>query len=193
MTAVDIPISRTFEGVEIPTAGRYVLDPTHTTVGFLAKHLMVAKVRGRFGTFDGAVTIAEHPLASSVEVAIDAASIDTRTEDRDAHLRSPDFLDVEQYPTLSFRSTNLRHQGGNDFAVEGELTIKGVSRPVTLDMELDGLMGDPWGGQRMAFSARVEIDREDWGLTWNVALETGGVLVSKKIAIEIEGEAVREG
>ena len=192
MSVTETTTTRTFEGVEIPTAGRYVLDVTHTTVGFVAKHLVVAKTRGRFGEFDGAITIADEPLSSTVEVTIQAASIDSRTEDRDAHLRSPDFLDVEQFPTLSFRSTGVRHQGGNKFLVDGELNIKGVTNPVVLDMELDGVMGDPWGGQRVAFTASTQIDREAFGLTWNVALETGGVMVGKQVKIEIEGEAVRE-
>lgn len=183
--------TRSFEGAEVPVAGTYHLDPTHTTVGFVAKHLMVTKVRGRFSDVDGTITIAEEPLASSVAVTMQSASVDTRSDDRDAHLRSADFLDVEQYPTLSFRSTAVRHVRGERFAVDGDLTIKDVTRPVTLDMELDGVVADPWGGSRLAFTARTEIDREDWGLTWNVALETGGVLVSKKIVIEIEGQAVR--
>lgn len=185
------PATRSFAGVEIPVEGTYQLDPTHTSVGFVAKHLMVTKVRGRFTEVEGSVTVADDPLASSVDVTMQSASIDTRTEDRDAHLRSPEFLDVEQFPTLSFHSTAVRHAGGNEFEVDGDLTIKGVSRPVTLAMELDGVVGDPWGGQRLAFTASTEIDREDWGLTWNVALETGGVLVSKKIKIEIEGQAVK--
>ena len=188
-TAVN-PQTRPFEGVEIPVAGRYVIDASHTNVGFSAKHLMVSKVRGRFSEFEGAITIADAPLDSSVEVTLQATSIDSRSEDRDGHLRSPDFLDVEQFPTLEFRSTAVRHIGGDDFEVDGDLTIKGVSRPVTLAMELEGVARDPWGGHRMAFSAETEIDREDWGLTWNVALETGGVLVSKKVKLEIEGEAV---
>jgi polyisoprenoid-binding protein YceI len=186
------PQTRPFEGVDVPAAGRYVIDASHTTVGFSAKHLMVSKVRGRFSEFEGVVTIAEHPLESSVQVTLQAASIDSRSEDRDAHLRSPDFLDVEQFPTLDFHSTAVRHTGGEDFEVDGVLTIKGVSRPVTLAMELEGVAQDPWGGHRMAFSAETDIDREDWGLTWNVALETGGVLVSKKVTLEIEGQAVLE-
>jgi polyisoprenoid-binding protein YceI len=184
--------TRAFEGTQIPAAGRYALDPTHTNVAFVAKHLMVSKTRGRFGEFEGTIVIADEPLDSSVAVTIDAASIDSRTPDRDAHLRSADFLDVEQFPTLAFRSVAVRHVDGDDFEVDGELTIKGVTRGVTLAMELDGVVGDPWGGQRLAFSAHTEIDREDWGLTWNVALDTGGVLVSKKVKIEIEGEAVRQ-
>lgn len=186
------PQTRTFEGVEIPSAGRYVIDASHTNVGFSAKHLMVSKVRGRFSDFDGAITIADAPLDSSVQVSLQAASIDSRSEDRDGHLRSPDFLDVDQFPTLEFRSTAVRHTGGNTFEVDGELTIKDVTRPLSLDMEFEGVAQDPWGGHRIAFSAATEIDREDWGLTWNVALETGGVLVGKKIKLEIEGEAVLE-
>jgi polyisoprenoid-binding protein YceI len=183
--------TRSFEGVEVPVAGRYDLDPTHTHVSFVARHLMVTKVRGRFGEFEGAITIADEPLSSSVDVTIQAASIDTRAADRDAHLRSADFFDVEQFPTLGFRSTAVRHVGGNGFEVDGELTIRDITRAVTLAMELDGVALDPWGGQRIGFSARTEIDREDWGLTWNQALETGGVVVSKRITIEIEGEAIR--
>src|SRR5690606_31967571 len=160
---------------------RYAIDPSHTSVGFVAKHLMVTKVRGAFDELEGAITIAEEPLDSSVEVTLQAASVNTRSADRDAHLRSADFLDVEQHPTLSYRSTGVRHVEGSRFQLDGELTVKGVSRPLTLDMELDGVAKDPWGGQRMAFSAQAEVDREDWGLTWNVALETGGVLVSKKV------------
>lgn len=182
--------TRSFEGTLIPAAGRYALDPTHTTVAFVAKHLMVSKTRGRFGEFEGTIVIADDPLESSVAVTIDAASVDSRTADRDAHLRSADFLDVENHPTLSFRSIAVRHIDGDDFEVDGELTIKGVTRGVTLAMELEGVVVDPWGGQRLGFSAHTEIDREDWGLTWNMALEVGGVVVSKKVKIEIEGEAV---
>lgn len=183
--------TRTFEGVEIPAAGRYELDPSHTEVTFVAKHLMVTKVRGRFGEFSGAVTVAEDPLASSVAVELVAASLDSGNEERDGHVRSADFLDVESHPTLAFTSTGVRSLGGDRFAIDGELRVRDVTRPVTLDMELDGVVGDPWGGTRMAFSASTEIDREDWGLTWNVALDAGGVLVSKKVRIEIEGQAVR--
>lgn len=184
------PQTRDVQGIPAPAAGRYVIDAGHTNVGFVAKHLMVTKVRGQFSELDGVVTIAEEPLASTVEVTIQTASIDSRSDDRDGHLRSPDFLDVEAFPTIRFTSTGVRHTGGRDFEVDGELTVKDVTRPVTLQMELDGVAQDPWGGHRMAFSARTEIDREDWGLTWNVALETGGVLVSKKVKLEIEGQAV---
>ena len=182
----------TIDTATLPEAGTYAIDPSHTDVAFVAKHLMVTKVRGRFADFDGTVTIAPEPLDSSVDVTIDAASIDSRSADRDGHLRSADFLDVEQFPTLRFVSTGVRHVSDDRFAVDGALTIKDVTRSVTLDMELDGVVGDPWGGTRMAFSASTEIDREDWGLTWNVALDSGGVLVSKKVRIEIEGQAVRQ-
>jgi polyisoprenoid-binding protein YceI len=194
MTTTDTPTlaTRSYEGLDIPAPGRFAIDPTHTNVSFVAKHLMVSKVRGRFGDFEGTIVIADEPLDSSVAVTIQADSIDSRTPDRDAHLRSADFLDVESFPTLAFRSVAVRHLGGDEFEVDGELTIKGVSRPVTLAMELDGVVVDPWGGQRLAFSAHTEVDREDWGLTWNVALETGGVLVSKKVRIEIEGQAVQQ-
>ena len=185
-------LAPTLDGITLPEPGAYEIDPAHTDVAFVAKHLMVTKVRGRFADVAGTVHIAGDPLDSWVDVTIDAASIDSRSEDRDGHLRSPDFLDVEQYPTLRFRSSAVRHVGGDRFEVDGDLTIKDVARPVTLDLTLDGVVGDPWGGRRMAFSAATEIDRDDWGLTWNVALETGGVLVSRRVRIELEGQAVQQ-
>lgn len=177
---------------DLPTPGVWELDPAHTTVGFVVRHMMVAKVRGRFTRVSGAINIAERLEDSSVEATIDAASIDTGEEQRDNHLRSSDFLDVENHPTITFRSTRVRHVETNRWAVDGELTIRGVTRPVTLDVEYEGVARDPWGGERVGFAATTEIDREDWGLTWNVALETGGVLVGKKVKIELEVEAVRK-
>jgi polyisoprenoid-binding protein YceI len=153
---------------------------------------MITKVRGRFTDFDGKIEIGEAPEDSSVEVTIDTASVDTSDEKRDGHLRSPDFLDVENYPTISFKSTNIDVGRNGSAKITGDLTIKGVTRPVTLDVEFDGAQADPWGGQRLGFSARTEIDREDWGLTWNVALETGGVLVGKRIQLELNVEAVKQ-
>lgn len=184
--------TRTWDGVEIPTAGTYAIDASHTEVGFVARHLMVTKVRGRFSEFEGDVIIAEDPLASSVAVTIQTASIDTRDESRDGHVRSADLLDVDQFPTMTFASRSVSHAGKDRFTVTGDLTVRGVTRPVELDLTLDGVVGDPWGGTRLAFSASTEIDREDFGITWNVALETGGVLVGKKIKIELEGQAVRQ-
>lgn len=181
---------RSLDEVEIPVAGTWEIDPSHSVVGFSVRHLMVAKVRGRFGSFAGTLDIAERPEDSSVAVTIDTASIDTRDEKRDAHLRSPDFFDAEQYPTLSFRSSGFLQTGATSFELPGELTIRGVARPVTLAVDYEGLTPDPWGNTRAVFSAKTEIDREDWGLTWNMALESGGVLVGKSVKIELEIEAV---
>ena len=183
--------TRTLEGVEVPATGTWEIDRSHSTVGFVARHLMVAKVRGRFGEFDGTIHIAEAPEDSHVEVSIEAASIDTRDSKRDAHLRSGDFLDVENHPTLSFRNTGFIQTGETTFDLPGELTIRGVRRPVVLHATFDGITPDPWGNTRAAFTAETEIDREVFGLTWNVALETGGVLVGKQVKIQIELEAVR--
>ena len=182
--------SRTWNGVQFPNAGTWVLDPTHTTVEFEARHLMVAKVKGRFGEFEGALQIADDPTQSSAGVTIKAASIDTRTQERDDHLRSPDFLEVDTYPELTFTSTGVEHDDGDDWKIDGDLTIHGVTRPVTLKMEYNGQTGDPWGGQRAFFSAETKINREDWGLTWNAALETGGWMVGKDLKISIEIESV---
>lgn len=180
---------RTTDGIQVPTAGRYEIDGVHSSVAFSVRHAMVAKTKGRFGDVSGTIVIAEDPSASTVEVRIGAASIDTRDEGRDGHLRSPDFLDVETYPELTYRSTGVRRDG-DDWIVDGELTIKGVTRPVTLEVEFEGGVIDPWGNPRLGFSASAEIDREDFGLTWNQVLETGGVLVGKKIKIDLDVEAV---
>ena len=176
----------------LPAAGTWQVDPSHSSVGFVARHLMVTKVRGQFREYDARVVIGDDPADSAVEVTIDVASVDTRNEDRDAHLRSPDFFAVEQHPTAVFRSTAVRHVGGDRWAVDGDLTVKDVTRPVTLDVEFDGTSPDPWGGERAGFTATAELDREDWGLTWNVGLETGGVLVSKKVKLELDVQLVKQ-
>jgi len=183
---------RDYQGVQVPEAGTYAIDKGHTTIEFVGRHLMITKVRGRFTGFDGQLVVGDSPEDSSVEVTIDTASVDTSDEKRDGHLRSGDFLDVENYPTMTFRSSRVELGRGGAAKVTGDLTIKDVTRPVTLDVEFDGAQADPWGGQRLGFSASAEIDREDWGLTWNVALETGGVLVGKKIRLEFNVEAVRQ-
>jgi polyisoprenoid-binding protein YceI len=170
--------------------GVWNVDPSHSTVGFVARHLMISKVRGRFGSFSGVVTIAEDPLASSVEATVDLASIDTGDAARDEHLRSADFFQVDPHPTMSFRSTEIRADG-DDYVLAGELEIRGVSRPVEFKLEFDGVSQDPWGNTRAGFSAQAEVNRKDWGLEWNVALETGGVLVSEKVKIQLEIEAVK--
>jgi polyisoprenoid-binding protein YceI len=184
--------TRDYRGLRIPEAGTYTLDQGHTTVEFIGRHLMITKVRGRFTGFGGRIVIGDTPEQSSVEVTIDASSVHSGDDSRDAHLRSPDFLDVEAHPAIGFRSTGVELGRDGTARVTGDLTIKGVTRPVTLAVEFDGAQSDPWGGRRLGFSASAEINREDWGLTWNVALETGGVLVSKKIRLEFNVEAVAE-
>jgi polyisoprenoid-binding protein YceI len=183
-------VAREWNGLTIPAAGTYELDPAHTRVGFVARHLMVTKVRGAFDQVTGVITIAGDPLRSGVVATIQAASINTAQADRDNHLRSGDFLDVEAYPTLEFRSTAVKSVSGNEFVLTGELTIKDVTRPVDLSVVFEGLSRDPWGKEVVGFSATTEINREDFGLVWNVALEGGGVLVGRQVKIEIEGEAV---
>jgi polyisoprenoid-binding protein YceI len=175
-----------------PEPGTYEIDRSHSMVEFVSRHLMVTKVRGRFAEFSGAITVGESPEESSVEVTIDAASVDSGEEKRDAHLRSADFLDVEHHPTIEFRSTGVEVVDDERLRVTGDLTIRGETHPVTLDATYDGAFSDPWGGRRIGFSATAEIDREDWGLTWNVALETGGVLVAKKARLELTVSAVKK-
>lgn len=186
------PGTRTVDGVVVPEAGTYVLDPAHTTVGFVARHMMVAKVRGRFTSFAGTVVIGEDPADSSVEVSIDTASIDTREADRDTHLKSADFFNVEEYLKIEYKSTKVTRAGGNQWTVDGDLTISGVTRPLTLAVEFEGASKDPWGGSRIGFSASSEVDREEFGLKWNIALETGGWVVSKKVKLEIEAELIKQ-
>ena len=183
---------RVVDGVQLPEPGTYVLDPFHTRIGFVARHLMVTKVRGNFGQFDGSITIAEDPKLSTAQATMKAISIETGAPDRDNHLRSGDFLEAEKYPELTFANARVVSQKGADFKVAGDLTIKGVTKPVELDVELDGVVTDPFGNEKLAVSARTEINREDFGMTWNAALETGGVLVSQKVTIEIEAQAVRQ-
>jgi polyisoprenoid-binding protein YceI len=182
---------RVVDGVALPAAGTYVLDPTHSRVGFVARHLMVTKVRGSFADYTGSITIGDDPTSSSAEAVIKVGSVDTGTPDRDAHLRSDDFFAAETHPDMTFGNARVLSQDGASFRVAGDLTIKDVTREVTLDVELDGVAKDPWGNEKLAVTATTEIDREDFGLTWNVALESGGVLVSKKVRIEIEAQAAR--
>jgi polyisoprenoid-binding protein YceI len=181
--------TRTVAGRAFPATGTYAIDPSHSSVEAVARHLVVSKVRGRFGAFSGTITVGEGLEDSRVDVEIDAASIDTRSADRDQHLRSPDFLDVEQHPSLSFRSTRSEAGPGGTWLVHGDLTIRGVSRPVVLETVYEGTLQNPWGAQVAVFSAKTEIDREQWGITWNAALETGGVLVGARLKIELEIQA----
>jgi polyisoprenoid-binding protein YceI len=188
MTSTDTLVT-----TDLPAAGTYGFDASHSHIGFKVRHLMVAKVRGRFADFEGTVTIGDDPLDSSVEVVVQLASIDTRDAGRDEHLRSPDFFDVEQHPTMTYSSTGVREAGKGRFVVDGNLTLNGITQPVALDLDLEGVTTDPWGNQRAGFSASTSIDREAFGLTWNQALETGGVMVGKKVDIEIEAEIVKQG
>jgi polyisoprenoid-binding protein YceI len=184
--------TRTFGGVAIPTPGTFALDASHTEVAAVARHLVVSKVRGTFADVTGTIVVAEDPLQSSVTASIPAATINTNSTDRDNHLRSADFLDVEKYPTLDFRSTGVLSHKDDTFVLRGELTIRGVTREVDLKVEFDGVAKSPWGQEVIAFSATTEFDREDYGMTWNQAMETGGVLVGKKIAVHISAEAIRQ-
>ena len=184
------PLTRTVDGTEVPAAGTYALDVSHSTVGFSVRHLMVSKTKGRFADFTGTVTIAGDPLASSVEVDIQAGSVDTRDETRDGHLRSPDFFDADAFPSISYRSTKVTPAGQGVWKVEGDLTVRDTTVPVPLEVTFEGAAKDPWGGTRIGFTARAELDREAFGLTWNQALETGGVLVGKQVRIDIDAEAV---
>ncbi len=184
--------ARSYNGTEIPVAGTYLLDANHKRVGFVARHLMVSKVRGQFADATATILVGEDPLQSSVTATIQAASIGTGQEQRDGHLKSPDFLDVEKFPTLEYRSTGVKSFDGNEFVLTGELTIKDVTVPVELEVELEGVGRSPYGQDVFGFSASTELDREAFGITWNVALETGGVMVGKKVKIEIEGEAIRQ-
>lgn len=168
----------------------YALDRAHTTIEFVVRHLMITKVRGRFTNFDGTIEVApQNDIPKAVSVTIDAASIDTREEQRDAHLRSADFFDVATYPELRFESTRV--EGTADrFTMHGNLTIHGVTREVALDGAFEGRTGDPWGGTRVGYAAHATINRKDFGLTWNAALETGGVVVGDEVRIELNVEAI---
>jgi polyisoprenoid-binding protein YceI len=184
-------ITRTVDGVELPVPGTYAIDPSHSAVEFVVRHLGLAKVRGRFSAFDAVIEIADRPEESKVTVDVDLASIDTRDPNRDEHLRTNVFFDVPNHPTMSFRSTRVTGSGTN-WTVDGDLTLRGVTNQVTLDVTFEGAGGDPWGGQRIAFSASGELDREQWGMNWHQVLETGGFVVGKKVKLGLEVEAVKE-
>ena len=184
-------VARNIQGVEAPAPGTWEFDPAHSSLTIIARHMVVTKVRGTLG-ITGAIHVAENPEESRVEVTADAKSVDTRNDTRDNHLRSPDFLHVENFPTITFRSTKVELLGGPALRVTGDLTIRGVTRPLVLNTEFLGIAKNPWGKTLAAFSATGEIDREQFGMTWNQALETGGWLVSKKFQIEIEVEAIQK-
>jgi len=171
-------------------AGTWVIDPVHSEVGFTVRHLMVSKVRGRFGDFSGTIVTTDDPLASSVHAVVELASVDTGNADRDAHLRSADFFETEQHHTLEFRSTGVRAEG-DGFVVDGELSLHGVTRPVSLALEINGFQAaTPFGDSRVGFSATASIDRRDFGIVYNAALEGGGVALSNTVNVHLEVEAV---
>jgi polyisoprenoid-binding protein YceI len=176
--------------VEIPgyVAGKWVIDPAHSHAGFTVRHL-VTKVRGQFGDLEGEITTADDPLASSITVSIDPSSINTNNEQRDNHIRSADFLEVEKYPAITFVSTGIR-PNGDDFLIDGDLTIKGVTRRITADLEVGGFTAGPDGTPRGGFAAKFDIDRNDYNVNFAAVLETGGVMVGDKIAIQLEVEAI---
>ncbi|MGW4486834.1 YceI family protein [Amycolatopsis sp. NPDC004368] len=172
--------------------GNYTIDPTHSRIGFVARHAMVTKVRGSFNEFDGSFSInGDDPSKSSAKVTIKARSIDTRNSDRDNHLHSNDFLAMDEYPEITFVSTGIAQTGEVSFDVTGDLTIKGTTNSITIPFEFEGSAKDPFGNERVGFEGSTTISRKDYGITWNAALETGGVLVSDKVTLEFEVSAVK--
>lgn len=178
----------------VPTSvtGTYAIDPTHSSIGFVARHAMVAKVRGSFNEFEGSGYFdAENPANSDLSLTIQAASIDTRNADRDGHLKSNDFFDMETYPEIAFASTAVEQVDAENYRVTGDLTIKGVTNAVTVDFEYTGTAVDPYQNQRIGLEGNTTVSRKDWGITWNTALDGGGVLVSDKVTLEFEVSAIR--
>lgn len=188
-----------YEGVQsMPTqtaqslTGTYSIDASHSQIGFTARHAMVTKVRGAFNEFEGSGYFdAENPANSHLKVTIKAASIDTRNADRDAHLKSNDFFSMDEFPEITFVSTGFEKVDADAYKLTGDLTIKGVTKPVTVDFDFTGTAVDPWGNTRIGFEGKTTINRKDWGVNWNAALEAGGVLVSEKVNLEFEISAVR--
>jgi polyisoprenoid-binding protein YceI len=186
-------ISETITHISPELTGEYEIDPVHSRIGFVARHAMVSKVRGHFADLSGTIHVdGETPSASSIELSMAVSSIDTGSEQRDAHLRTNDFFDAEQFPTISFSSTEIEQSGSGTFDVTGDLTIRGVTRQVTLEVTFTGAAKDPWGGERIGFETSTVINRRDFGVNFNAPLEAGGVLVSDKVTIEIDIEAVKK-
>lgn len=172
--------------------GSYAVDPAHSRIGFVARHAMVTKVRGSFNEFEGSGYFdAENPANSSLQLTIQAASIDTRNADRDGHLKSNDFFDMETYPEITFSSTAIEQVDDTNYRVTGDLTIKGTTKPVSVDFEYAGTAVDPYGNHRIGFEGTTTVNRKDWGVNWNAALDAGGVLVGEKVTLEFEVSAIR--
>lgn len=172
--------------------GTYEVDPGHSRFGFVARHAMVTKVRGGFNRFSGKLEIdGENPANSSGELTIEVDSIDTRNEDRDGHLRSNDFFAMDEHPEITFQTTEVSHVDGDSYRVTGDLTVRGISKSVAIDVEFNGAAVDPWGNTRIGLEGSTEVNRKDWGVNWNAVLEAGGVLVSEKVVLEFEISAVK--
>ncbi|QLJ04745.1 YceI family protein [Streptomyces sp. NEAU-sy36] len=172
--------------------GDYTIDPAHTTIEFVARHAMVTNVRGSFQDFTGSLHLdGQDPGKSTATLDIKMASIDTGNADRDGHLKSADFFKIDEYPDMTFRSTKAESLGGDDYRITGELSLLGVTKPITIDLEFNGVAKDPFGNERVGFEGKAELLRSEWGLTWNAALETGGVLVSDKIKLNFDVSAIK--
>ncbi|HXZ82487.1 MAG TPA: YceI family protein [Acidimicrobiales bacterium] len=190
MATAAAELTRVVDGEIVPAPGTYTLDKAHSIVAFVARHLMVTKVRGTFSEFEGTVVVAEDPSESSVQATIRTDSVSTGEPQRDGHLRSGDFFEQDKYPTMTFKSRTVRPARDGRWLVTGDLTIKDVTRSVSLELEFNGATSDPWGGVRLGFSASTEIDRTEFGVSWNSALEGGGVVVGNRVRVEIEAEAI---
>ncbi|RST09357.1 polyisoprenoid-binding protein [Streptomyces sp. WAC05374] len=191
-TTVTAPAATAVDPALAALTGTYTIDPSHSGIGFAARHAMVTNVRGAFTEYEGTLDLdGADPAASSASIDVTIASIDTGSTDRDTHLRSADFFDAEQFPLMTFRSTSAEALGGTDYRITGDLTIKGVTKPITIDLEFNGAAKDPFGNERVGFEGKAELLRSEWGLTWNAALETGGVLVSDKIKLTFEISAIK--
>jgi polyisoprenoid-binding protein YceI len=181
---------RTYNDRELPVAGEYTIDASHTSVEFIARNLVITKVRGRFVNVSGIITIGDEPERSRVDVAINVASLTTGNTQRDRHLRSADFFDTARYPSITFTSTSVKANASRTWTVTGDLTIRDTTRPISFDVTFEGAKRAPQGREHIVFSAETEVEREDWGLGWNAPLETGGVLIGKQVRIELNVEAV---
>ncbi|MGH7881948.1 MAG: YceI family protein [Candidatus Dormibacteraceae bacterium] len=188
--AVEIEKTRTVAGLRLPAAGRWEFDSGHSEVAFEGRHLMVSKIRGRFTRFQGHLDVAEVPEDSTAELTIEAASVESAVEERDSHLRGAGWFDAEQHPVISARVANLRHIDGDRWAGAGTLSLRGIERPVVLDVTFHGIAQDPWGGDRLGFTVVTEVDREAWGMTWNQTSESGGVVVGRTVRLILNIEAV---
>ncbi len=187
-----VPVAGAYDDRVVPVAGAYDIDGAHTSAEFVGRHLMITTVRGRFTDVNGRITIAAEPEASHVEFEIGAASLASGNADRDTHLKSADFFDVDRFPTITFRSTSVTALADNTWEVVGDLTVRDTTRPVTLQVDFDGADVSPLGDERIGFSAATDVNREDFGLTWNMALETGGLLVGKTARIELAVQAIAD-